>query len=87
MRNGDSWLAQALPPILASEAYQNGGIVFITWDEGVGGDHPIGLIVLSPDAKAGYANSIAYTHSSLLRTLQLFSTSSLFSARPRTPTT
>ena len=50
---------------------KNGGTVFITWDEGEGGDGPIGMIVLSPDAKgAGYSNTIHYTHSSTLRTLQ-----------------
>ena len=70
VRNGDDWLAQALPPILASDAYQNGGIVLITWDEGAGSDGPIGLIALSNDAKVGYANDLHYTHSSLLRTLQ-----------------
>jgi hypothetical protein len=71
VKQGDSWLAQNLPAILNSQAYKNGGIVFITWDEGEGGDGPIGLIVLSPDAKGGgYSNTIHYTHSSLLRTLQ-----------------
>ena len=68
--NGDRWLAQALPPILASDAYQAGGVVFITWDEGIGNNPPIGMIVLSPDAKPGYSNTIPYTHSSTLRTLQ-----------------
>lgn len=68
---GDTWLAQNLPVILNSQAYTNGGIVFITWDEGEGGDGPIGLIILSPEAKGGgYSNTIYYTHSSLLRTLQ-----------------
>ncbi len=68
--NGDTWLWEQLPMILESEAYQNGGVIFITWDEGVGEDRPIGLIVLSPDAKVGYSNDIHYTHSSTLRTLQ-----------------
>jgi phosphatidylinositol-3-phosphatase len=68
--NGDNWLAAELPGILASDAYQAGGIILIVWDEGVGGDGPLGMIVLSPDAKAGYSNDIAYTHSSTLRTLQ-----------------
>ena len=36
-----------------------------------GGDGPIGLIVLSRDAKGGgYSNTIHYTHSSTLRTVQ-----------------
>lgn len=68
--NGDQWLEQAVPPILASSTYQDGGVLLITWDEGTGGDGPIGLIVLSPQAKVGYSNTIAYTHSSTLRTLQ-----------------
>jgi hypothetical protein len=69
---GDSWLAAELPPILNSVAYQNNGVVFITWDEGEGGsDGPIGMIVLSPLAKpGGYSNAIHYTHSSTLRTIQ-----------------
>ena len=70
VQNGDNWLAQAVPPILASNAYQAGGILFITWDEGEGSDGPIGMIVLSPNAKSGYSNTIPYTHSSMLRTVQ-----------------
>jgi hypothetical protein len=73
VKQGDNWLAQNLPPILDSQAYKNGGIVFITWDEGEGGDGPIGMIMLSQDAKGGgYSNTIHYTHSSTLRTLEEF---------------
>jgi len=68
---GDSWLAQNLPPILNSQAYRSGGAIFITWDEAEIGDGPIGMIVLSPFAKGhGYSNSIHYDHGSLLRTLE-----------------
>lgn len=68
---GDSWLASQVPLILASQAYQHGGALFITWDEGEGNDGPIGMIVLSPYAKGhGYSNTIHYTHSSTLRTLE-----------------
>jgi hypothetical protein len=96
IQNGDEWLANNVPAILDSQAYAQGGVLFITWDEGgaydpdaaivailekalqhVGlsqesaSDGPIGMIVLSPNAKGGgYSNSIHYTHSSLLRTLQ-----------------
>jgi phosphatidylinositol-3-phosphatase len=71
VKQGDSWLAQNLPTILNSQAYKNGGVVFITWDEGEGGDGPIGMIVLSNNAKGGgYSNTIHYTHSSTLRTLE-----------------
>lgn len=68
---GDSWLGRVVPRIQRSRAYQHGGVIFITWDEGNGGDGPIGLLVLSPDAKGhAYANRIRYTHSSTLRTIE-----------------
>jgi len=71
VKQGDTWLQQNLPIILNSKGYQNGGVVFITWDEGEGGDGPIGMIVLSHDAKGGgYSNTIHYTHSSTLRTIE-----------------
>ena len=68
--HGDAWLSQAVPPILASAAYKDGGALFITWDESVNGEHPIGMLVLSPMAKPGYAGTARYYHSSLLRTVE-----------------
>ena len=70
INNGDTWLSTAVPAIMASAAYQNGGAIFITWDESEQGDHPIGMIVMSPLAKPGYSNNLAYSHSSTLRTVQ-----------------
>jgi hypothetical protein len=71
IKQGDDWLAAEVPKILASQAYQNDGALFIVWDEGfLDSDGPVGMIVLSPLAKAGYSNSIAYTHSSTLRTFE-----------------
>ena len=67
----DTWLSQNLPAIINSTAYKAGGVaIFITWDEGEGGDGPIGMIVLSPNAKVGYQNTIHYDHSSTLRTME-----------------
>jgi len=68
--NGDNWLAREVPKILASNAYKNGGALFITWDESESGNVPIGFLALSPLAKAGYASQVRYTHSSTLRTVQ-----------------
>jgi photosystem II stability/assembly factor-like uncharacterized protein len=69
--NGDAWLSHEVPKILNSQAYRNGGVLFITWDEAASGDGPIGLLALSPTARGhGYSNTIYYTHSSLLRTLE-----------------
>jgi hypothetical protein len=78
VHNGDAWLSREVPMILASEAYRDGGVLFITWDESESGPGvPIGLIALSPNVKPGYANQTPYTHSSLLRTVQ-----DLFGLRP-----
>jgi phosphatidylinositol-3-phosphatase len=71
VKNTDTWLAANVPAILNSAAYRNNGLLLITWDESEGGDVPIGMIVLSPKARGhGYNNSIAYTHSSTLRSLE-----------------
>ena len=76
--NGDAWLSREVPKILASKAYENGGALFVVWDEsGSDGDPPIGLIALSRHAKPGYAGTVPYDHSSLLRTLQ-----DVFGVRP-----
>ena len=70
VKNGDQWLSREVPKILASSAYQSGGALFITWDESEASEAPMGMIVLSPLAKAGYASNVAFTHSSTLRTFQ-----------------
>jgi len=72
VKQGDNWLAQYVPIILNSTAYQNNGLIIITWDEGENGvDGPIGMIVLSPFAKgSGYHSATRYAHSATLRTLQ-----------------
>jgi len=67
---GDTWLSVNVPLILRSTAYQSGA-VFITWDEGEGGDGPIGMIVLSPFAKHGYSGWIRYNHGATLRTMEI----------------
>ena len=69
---GDAWLAREVPKILASPAYAAGGVLFIVWDEGFNDtDGPMGMMVLSSRLKRpGYTNSLPYTHSSLLRTVQ-----------------
>jgi phosphatidylinositol-3-phosphatase len=71
IKNGDLWLSREIPKILASKAYEDGGVVFITWDESeTADDAPIGMIVLSKHAKVAYEGHELYSHSSLLRTVQ-----------------
>ncbi len=74
----DQWLKKNLPVILASEAYKEGGAVFVIWDEAEDtaqyGDGPVGLFLVSPFAKGEgrreYRNRIHYDHSSTLKTIQ-----------------
>lgn len=79
LADSDNWLKTEVPKILASEAWANGGVLFITWDESEGrnGDDPdlIPMIVLAHDlAHAGKTDNTAYTHSSYLATVEdLFS--------------
>ena len=85
IKQGDDFLAQIVPVIMASDAYKNHGAIVIWFDEseqdGVAGDNPddfnhtIGEIIISPRAHKNvngipYASPINYTHSSDLRTMQ-----------------
>jgi hypothetical protein len=67
---GDTFLAGLVPEILAAPSYQDGGALFILWDEASSGDGPIPAILLSPSGKVGYTGSVSYTHSSTVRTLE-----------------
>jgi hypothetical protein len=68
---GDAWLARVVPAILGSSRYAEGHTtILITWDESESAAAPIGMIAISPRAKAGYASDVPMTHSSTLRTVQ-----------------
>jgi hypothetical protein len=70
---GDLWLSQELPKIMATDAYKNGGVIFLLWDEGSGtlgpGDDPP-FIVISPNANAGMTSKVEYDTSSFLKTVE-----------------
>jgi hypothetical protein len=66
---GDGWLASEIPKIQASKTYAHAAIL-VTWDEGEPGDGPIGMIALSPFARAGVSSDTPYDHSSTLRTVE-----------------
>ena len=74
--NGDKWLSQQIPPILASAAYKKGGLVVIVWDEDdlsgvLAPDDPIPLFVLSPLAKQdGFVSMVHADHYALLATIE-----------------
>jgi hypothetical protein len=69
---GDAWLAHEVPKILGSPEFNNGGVLFLTWDEGSGfpqADDPA-MIVISPHAKKGFVSQTPYDASSYLKTVQ-----------------
>jgi phosphatidylinositol-3-phosphatase len=85
IKQGDDFLSQIVPVIMASNAYKNHGVIILWWDEaendGVAGDnaddfnHTIGEIIISPHAHANvdgvpYASPVNFTHSSDLLTMQ-----------------
>jgi hypothetical protein len=70
---GDKWLSQNIPIIMASQEYKNNGVIMVVWDETEGGDSSqftIPFFLISPLAKAGSFNNTLYTHSSVLKTLE-----------------
>jgi hypothetical protein len=73
LKQSDAWLSAELPKILASAAYQQGGVIFLTWDEGETSTNydQIPMIIISPKLKSkGYRSSNPYTHASYLATVE-----------------
>jgi hypothetical protein len=85
IKQGDDFLSQIVPVIMASDAYKNHGVIILWWDEsesdGMAGDngddfnHTVGEIVISKHAHQNvdgrpYASPVNLTHSSDLRTMQ-----------------
>jgi phospholipase C len=70
---GDQWLSREIPKIMATDAYKNGGVIFLLWDEGSGtlgaGDDPP-FLAISPNANAGMTSKVNYDTSSYLMTVE-----------------
>jgi acid phosphatase len=76
---GDRWLTSVLPRVLASPAFQQDGLLLLTFDEGhtalgccgqnVGGGRVM-TVVASPLVRPGFRSSVPYNHYSLLRTIE-----------------
>ncbi len=68
IRSGDDWLRANLPPLIAF-VNANEGVIFITWDEGVS-TSLMAFYVVGPNVKAGYTSTLAYTHSSIIKSVE-----------------
>lgn len=68
---GDNWLSQNVPKILNSPAFtQQKSLLFITWDEGYVSNNHVAAIVAGSAAKRHYVSNIAYSHYSILHTIE-----------------
>ena len=68
---GDAFLRKFVPTILDSPAWQQGGLLFITWDESEGtASNQVATLVISKAAAKGFQSAIAHDHYSLLRTIE-----------------
>jgi acid phosphatase len=67
-QSADQWLSESLPPLIAFAGAHEGAI-FVVWDEGASGN-TLPFIAVGPHVKAGYANAVDYSHSSLLKSLE-----------------
>jgi phospholipase C len=70
IEEGDQWLAQIVPRISASKAWQQGGVLFITWDEDDGSAaNQVATLVVSPRV-ATHDSADSFNHYSLLATIE-----------------
>jgi phosphatidylinositol-3-phosphatase len=68
---GDRWLATWVPPILGSSAYARGDTaLFVTYDEGAGGDDRVYTVVAGRSVGPGTVSRTPFDHYSLLATIE-----------------
>jgi phosphatidylinositol-3-phosphatase len=70
---GDAFLKGFVPRITSSQAWQNGGVIFLLWEEGTtnqGGGGRVPLIVISKRVAPGFRSDVTHDHYSLLRTIE-----------------
>ena len=68
---GDAWLSQQVSALLASPAFttQN-SLLVVTWDEGDDSSNKVSTIFAGPAAKKGFVSDAAFSHYSLLHTIE-----------------
>ncbi len=65
----DAWLAQTVATILATSAWKDGGVLFITWDEGEDSANSVLTLAIHPDPLI-HTSARPYNHYSLLATIE-----------------
>ena len=70
LRVADQWLAGFLPGILDSAAFGDGGVLFLTFDEGDLGTDQVPMIAVGMGVKPGTRSSDTRNHYAWLRTVQ-----------------
>ena len=65
----DAFLARTVPQILATDAWRQGGVLFITWDEGEDSSNSVLTLVIEP-GQSPRSSSVAYNHYSLLAAIE-----------------
>ena len=68
IRAGDTWLSTELPRLI-DYASRNAGVIFLTWDEG-DDTCKLPFLAIGPGVKPGYAGSVTYNHSSLVKSIE-----------------
>jgi phosphatidylinositol-3-phosphatase len=72
LAQADAWLQTNIAPLLASPAFQNKGLLIITFDEGDQSDishggGQVATLIISSIAKKGFQSQTLYQHQSVLR--------------------
>jgi phosphatidylinositol-3-phosphatase len=65
----DAWLSQTVPMILGTNAWQDNGVLVITWDEGEDSANSVLTLVIRPNPLV-HSSARPYDHYSLLATVE-----------------
>ena len=65
----EAWLRQTIPTILSTSAFQQGGVLFVTYDEGEDSANSVLTLVIRPNPVT-HTSDVAYNHYSLLATIE-----------------
>jgi hypothetical protein len=66
----NAWLKSQLDPLLASKAYEDDGLVLVTFDTAPDATKPVGALLISDAVEAGGTDDGDYRPANLLRTLE-----------------